>query len=762
MPPLSRPSPLRIAAAALVAVLLTACSGPGSASPGTSTTDVAALVNPFIGTAGAVDAFPGADLPFGMIQWSPDTPSRPFGGGYSYNDNSITGFSLTHLSGPGCAAYGDIPFLPTVGPIPASPSDAIQPFSHEGEQASPGSYAVTLGSHRDLNVALTVTTRAGLGRFTYPAGSASNMLIKLGSSAARDRAAAAQVVGHDRVAGSATSGEFCGNHDRYTVYFAAQFSQPFTSHGTWNGTDSHSGARGLDAPTEAGASQSGLWLTFDTTKKRTVLVRVAVSFVSAASALQNLAAEVHGWDFGGAQKAARAAWNDMLGRIRVAGGSTTDRTVFYTALYHSLLHPNVFSDVDGQYMGFDGRVHSVQAGHAQYANYSGWDIYRSQVQLLALLAPSQGSDMAQSMVNDYQESGMLPKWSLANGESFVMVGDPAAPILAGLYAFGARDFDTRGALAAMVHEATQPNQIRPGLRYWQALGYLPSDGAYGCCNFYGPVSTSLEYATADFAISRLATALGDSANASTFAKRSAAWRNLFNGTSGFMQPKLASGEFAPGFIPTSGTDFVEGDAYQYTPMVPFDVQGLITAMGGPGPFTTRLDNFFTQLNTGEHAPYAWMGNEPGLEIPWQYDYAHAPWKTQAVVRRIDRELWTNTPAGEPGNDDLGEMASWYVWSALGMYPETPGSAYLALGSPLFPDVTVTLGSGKSLRISAPAAGPSRPYVRSLRLDGQDWPRSYLPPSVIEQGASLKYSLGGAPDQDWAAGPLAAPPSWPGA
>ena len=755
---------LRLAAVAmLMAVVLaaTACTGPGASSPSGSASDPAALVNPFIGTAGEVNTFPGADLPFGMMQWSPDTPSRHFGGGYSYDDNAITGFSLTHLSGPGCKAFGDIPFLPTVGAIPTSPSDASQPFSHDAERASPGSYAVTLGSAKNLDVALAVSTRAGLGRFTYPASTASNMLIKLGSSAAGNRGASAQVAGHDRVTGSATSGDFCGNHDRYTVFFAAQFSQPFTSHGTWSGSDARRGARGLEAPTEAGASGSGLWLTFDTTKKRTLLLRVAVSFVSAQNALQNLAAEVHGWDFAKMQKAARAAWNDMLGRIRVAGGSATDRTIFYTALYHSLLHPNVFSDAGGQYMGFDGRVHSVQPGHAQYANFSGWDIYRSQVQLLALLAPERGSDIAQSMVNDYQESGMLPKWSLANGESYVMVGDPADPILAGLYAFGARDFDTNAALAAMIHEATQPNQIRPGLRYWQTLGYLPSDGAYGCCNFYGPVSTSLEYATADFAISRLATALGDSANAAAFSRRAAGWRNLFNSASGFVQPKLAGGQFAPGFIATSGTDLVEGDAYQYTPMVPFDLQGLIAAMGGPGPFKTRLDSFFTQVNAGEHAPYAWMGNEPGLEIPWEYDYARAPWKTQAVVRRIQREIWTNTPAGEPGNDDLGEMASWYVWSALGMYPETPGAGYLALGSPLFPDVTVSMRSGKSLRVSAPGAGPARPYVRSLRLDGHDWPRSYLEPLVVEQGASLKFTMGDAPNHGWATGPDAAPPSWPG-
>jgi predicted alpha-1,2-mannosidase len=456
----------------------------------------ASLVNPLIGTSGGVNEFPGPDMPFGMIQWSPDTyPSRPDGGGYAYTASQITGYSLTHLSGPGCGAYGDLPILPTVGAVGANPAGATESFSHASETAQAGYYADTLGD--GVTVQLTDTTRAGIGEFTFPATTQANLLLKLDDSQSYVDATQEQVIGDDEVAGSVTAGHFCGSPDPlerdYTLHFDIVFSQPFTAASTWSGTS------------DTGATiPGGIALTFDTSADQTVTAKVGISFTSDANAALNREAEIPGWDFGAVRHANVAAWDAILRRIDVAGGSQTQQVEFYTALYHALLYPSVFSDVNGQYTGFDGKVHAVPPGHADYANFSGWDIYRAQVQLAAMVAPEQTSDAVTSMLNDYAQTGTLPKWTLGDGETYEQVGDPADPIIADAYAFGARDFDVTTALNDMIAEATSTNDIRPGQQLLDQYGYLPFDGNYGCCNFYGPVSTQLEYDTDDYAIAALA------------------------------------------------------------------------------------------------------------------------------------------------------------------------------------------------------------------------------------------------------------------
>jgi putative alpha-1,2-mannosidase len=749
----------------------------------------ASLVNPFIGTSDGGNTFPGADAPFGMVQWSPDTTSRPPGGGYYYGDSAITGFSLTHLSGPGCDAAGDVPILPTTGP--AGPA-AAEPFSHSSESADAGYYAVTLGN--GVTAELTATTRTGMAAFTFPATTEANLIFKLSGSQNGDSATSFTAVSDTEVAGSVTSTNFCGARTPYTLHFDMVFDHPFRTEGTYSGSSVRAGARRMtthatgratapatvppSAPEPSGhpayhgplppghayapalTGPTGAYVTFDTTGSQVILAKVGVSYVSAAGAAANLAAENPGWDFDATRQATQDAWNRLLGRIQVTGGSTSQQQVFYTALYHALLHPNVYSDAGGEYMGADGKVHTVDPGHkAFYTNFSGWDIYRSQAQLEALLDPSAASDTAQSMVDVYAQTGMLPKWVENDGETYIMAGDPADPILAGYYAFGARGFDTKAALADMLAEATRPGNIRPGLHYLNDPGYLPVDGSYGCCNFYGPVSTTLEYGTADFAISAFASALGDTQDAAAMASRAQDWQNLFNPASGYIQPKYASGQFVPGFDPTSEYSMVEGDPAQYTLMVPFNVAGLAGAMGGDAAFTGYLDHFFTEVDGSRTSPYAAMSNEPSIGTPWEYDYAGEPYKTQQLVRRIQQQLYTDTPGGIAGNDDLGTMSAWYVWSALGMYPETPGTAYLALGSPEFPAASIRLASGKAITISAPQAAPDAPYVQNLRLDGRGWPRSYLPPSVLTDGAALDYTLGTAPDTTWGSGAHAAPPSY---
>jgi predicted alpha-1,2-mannosidase len=744
-----------IALAAGVSAAPSAAASPGG--PGqvpAPVTDPAALVNPLIGTAGGVNTFPGPDMPFGMIQWSPDTsPDRPDGGGYSYTASSVSGFSLTHLSGPGCDAFGDVPILPTVGAIGGSPASATESFTHAAETASLGYYAVTLGD--GVGVQLTDATRAGIAEFTFPATTQANLLFKLTGSQEPDAVTSAQVVGDDELTGSVTSGYFCGEttgweHD-YTLHFDIVFSQPFTASGTWAAAP----IPGAGTPSGPG----GEYLTFDTTADQTVTAKVGISFTSAANAALNLRAEIPGWNFGQVQRASQQAWNRLLGRIQVSGGTASQQAQFYTALYHALLYPSVFSDQNGQYTGFDGAVHTVAPGHQEYTNFSGWDIYRSQVQLAAMVAPQQTSDAVTSMLNDYQQTGLLPKWNLADGETYVQVGDPADAIIADAYAFGARGFDTAEALAAMIHEATVPNDVRPGLALLGQDGYLPYDATYGCCNFYGSVSTQLEYDTDDYAIASLARATGDAAAYRTFAAQAQSWQNVFNVGTGYLQARLSAGQWLPDFSPSTLSGFVEGTSAQYTPMVPFNINGLIQARGGDAAWVSYLNGLLSDL-TSPGPDNADLSNEPSLEIPYEYDYAGASYLTQQVVREIEQELYSDTPAGQFGNDDLGTMSASYVWDELGFYPETPGTPVLALASPVFPRVVVRLPGGAALTIRAPDAAAAAPYVQGLTVNGRPWDKAYLDYADLARGADLDYDLSTSPDTSWASGAADAPPSDP--
>ncbi|SHG66109.1 alpha-1,2-mannosidase, putative [Jatrophihabitans endophyticus] len=797
------PRPPRSARRRRVALLAAAVLGlsptvltlaPAATAAPAAVTDPAAHVDPTIGTSGYVDDFPGADVPFGMVQWSPDTPSRPAGGGYEYTDDATTGFSLTHISGPGCAAGGDVPLLPVSGDVPAKPDDATLPLDHGKERAEAGDYTLDAGG---VSTRLTTTQRAGLGAFTFAKDQPATLLLKLSGSAAGTDATHFQVVNQHEVAGWVTSGHFCGADDTYTVYFDLTFDHDFTGTGTWQGADVAKGKRSLTTHTRAAsrahatdgshrtangerrtspelhgkaapakvtpqasppvADVNGAYLGFDTAENPTVKAKVGISYVSTANAKKNRTTEIPGWDVDAVATAAHDAWNDTLSKITISGGTADEQRVFYTALYHALLHPNVYSDVNRQYLGFDGEVHKTAKGHVEYANFSGWDIYRSQAQLEAMLEPQAASDEVRSMLDQYDQTGQLPKWELYNGESYVMVGDPADAIIADAYAFGARDFDTAHALDVMLTEANQPNKIRPGLSQYLDKGYLPLDGSYGCCNFYGPVSTQQEYDTADSAISSFAKALGDSDTATTFARRANNWQNVFNPATNFLQPKLANGQFNGNFNPSSSLGFVEGNSYQYTPMSPHDVKGLIAAAGGNDAWIEKLDGLTSTIKDIDSSN-ADFGNEPSIEIPWEYDYAGAPWKTQQTVRAIQQQIFPAKPAGIAGNDDLGTMSAWYVFSALGFYPETPGTADLAVGSPVFPKAVVTLASGKKLTITGAGATADAPYVHGLTLGGTAWNHAYLSPDLVQTGGKLAFTLGTTPDKGWASAAADAPPS----
>ncbi len=724
-------------------------AGPSAATP---VADPASLVNPFIGTdlvPGTIQlgsTFPGADVPFGMVQWSPDTPTRTLTDGYLYAESSLVGYSLTHLSGTGCSVEGDVPILPTVGPVGDDPTATNEPFSHSDERASPGYYQLTAGG---VETRLTVTAHSGLAEFRFPAGAATgNLLFKLFDSETAVTDAHFRVVNDEEVQGQVTTGQFCGGtnagntfpSNSYTLYFDMVFDHPFASAGSWTN------------------DLAGDYLTFDTAAHPTIKAKVGLSYVSTADAVVNRATEDPGWQPDRVRDAAKKAWNAALGRVQVTGGTESTRQEFYTALYHSLLFPESLSDVNGEYRGFDGQVHQLAPGqHGHYDDFSGWDVYRDTIQLQSMLFPGAASDMVTSMLQDFAQSGQLPKWSLDDSESYIMAGDPADGIIADAYAFGARGFDAGQALADMETEATVPNRIRPGLAQDLEDGYLPIDGTYGCCNFYAPVSTQEEYDVADNSIAELAHSLGLSDVADTYAARAQNWQSVFDPATGFVQPKDADGAFVPGFDPTSTNGFAEADAYVYTAMIPFDLRGLISAEGGDAAWLAYLDQVTSNVSAMTPTLIQ-MGNEPSFDIPWEFDSAGAPWKTESVVRQVEDALFSDTPSGLPGNDDLGALSSWFVWSALGMYPETPGSADVDLGSAMFSSVTIHLGNGKTITENAPTAADDAPYVQALSVDGTPWDRAYLPASLFSRGGTLSWALGTTPDTAWASSADAAPPS----
>jgi predicted alpha-1,2-mannosidase len=764
--------------AALLAAVLLVCIMLARATP-TSYDAPAFVVNPvdhvdtLIGTGtggqtvGEINNFPGASVPFGMVQYSPDTVDNY--AGYDHANGQATGFSMTHAS-VGCAAFGDISMLPTTTPIGSEPWDASEEIAHDDTEVGvPGYYTVRFPA-TGVTAELTATARTGVGRFRYPdKGQPARFYVRSGGSLAGNSAATIQI-GEDNttITGSATSGGFCGKNNVYTVYFAMKFSRPFKSYGTWDGYSVYAGARSAYS---SYTGSSGGYVEFPAGS--VLEVRTALSYVSVDGARANLAAE-GGASFDDVRAAASAQWNASLSRIAVAGTGADDVETFYTALYHSLLAPNTFNDADGRYIGFDGVIHTVAAGHTQYANFSDWDTYRGLAALHGLLFPELASDIAQSLVNDAEQSGAFPRWALANAATAQMTGDSVVPLIVNLYAFGAKDFDVHAALHHMVNAATEGGVglngyvERPGIATYLRRGYLPLTTASCVGGSIPGASITLEWSVDDFAISRFADALGHSATAAEFQNRAQYWQNLFNPTTHYISPRNAIGFFpeGPGVVePAAGCfsqpGFDEGNAEQYVWYVPQNIAGLVTALGGRKAVADRLDRFTKQLNAGPDQPYLWAGNEPGFGVPWLYNYVGQPWKTQQLVDRVRSKLFGPTPDGEPGNDDLGAMSSWYVWAALGLYPSTPGTSILTVNTPLFDRVEITLPASKSIRISAPgASGRNRmKYINGLAIDGRASDQTFLPESITGTGGELAFSLSAKPNKVWGTAESAAPPSF---
>ncbi|MGH9615093.1 MAG: GH92 family glycosyl hydrolase [Acidobacteriaceae bacterium] len=717
--------------------------------------DTISQVDPFIGTKTSSqqdngETIPGAARPFGMLYWSPDGPNGQI---YSYENPVTRGFSLTHLSGCGCYVYGDVPIFPMLGtprqppPVLWKPGRYQASFRHADEVAQPGYYSVKLDS--GIRVQIAAGVRSGIAKFTYPPSAAKRtLLIDLSKNLTRVYDAEITIAGR-KITGAVSSGGFCGTKSHYRVYFVLEVDRTPAASGTFNEMQVTPGGASGRGP------RTGGYLSFDP-GTTTVHMKAAISFVSVANAEMNMDREIPGWDLEKVRQDARSAWSAVLGHALVTGGSDAQRRVFYTALYHAMLHPSIFSDVNGEYLGFDNKVHTVQ-GRNQYANYSGWDIYRSEVQLITMLLPKVGSDIAQSLVADSQQSDGLPVWPVANDESGVMAGDPSDEILAGIYAFGGHDFDTKAAMTAMLHGATDPTAHirlypeRPGLAEYLSKGYIPNTAQIN-----GAASVTLEDTSADFAIAQFGRALGNTAVERQFLKRSGYWRNIFDPETKYIRARDKDGKFLPNFKPGQTDGFIEGDAAQYTLMVPYDLTGLVNAMGGPEAVKARLDDYFSQYGSFQNqGPYFFIANEPSFGNPWIYNWAGYPWRTQEVVRKTIRDLFTDKPDGEPGNDDLGATSSWIVFAQLGFFPEIPGVGGLTTNSPVFPDVTLMLGD-HPLQIIA-AGAPARLYVKSIALDGArilnwwiDWDR-------LAKANKLVFTLTGAPNKNASQ----APPSYPG-
>jgi len=799
------PTPRRTRALpALLSTVACACWAGCSRAPTPElVSDPAAWVDPLIGTANGGNTVPGAVVPFGMVQWSPETTRgdatrRPAPGGYQYDATRVRGFSLTHLSGTGCrGASGDVPFLPWTDSVRTSPSADAQDrvysvrFSHPNEDASAGFYSVRLAS--GVLVELSATTRTGSGRFTFPPGASSAILIRTSDSEVGSSEAHTVVdPGARTVSGRVSSGNFCGyidpvtRHSYYTLYFVAAFDRPFSETGGWSDATLRPGALEASGGTTydtdgypAPGRGSGVWVGFDTSDGAAVNVRVGISYVGPDEARANLEAESpEGTTLEATRAGAREAWNRRLGQIRVGGGTPERLRTFYTALYHSLLHPNVFSDADGRYAGFDGRVHEVADGQeAQYANFSGWDVYRSQVQLLALLDRGVASDIAQSLYQQAEQNGgVWDRWTHNTGATHVMEGDASTAAVAAMHAFGADAFDVAGAYASLLRAARVPSALdssdvgcpvmcpgqRPSLDAWLSLHYIPADG-----NAWGGAGETLEDAIADFGLAQMAGRLGDGAAHRELLERSGYWRNLFNPEAtperGYIQDRNADGSWTE-LAPASSRGFAEGSSAQYTWMVPHDVRGLFDAMGGAAAAVERLDDFFRTPDggwalTGLGGMHAEMDNEPSVGTPFLYLFARRPDRAQETIREVLDRLWSDRPHGIPGNDDLGEMSSWYVWTALGLYPAIPGRADLLVGTPLFPVAEVRRASGPVIRVEAPGAD-TLTYVRDLQVDGRASTRSWLPESFVATGGTLRFALGAVADTLWGRGAGDVPPSYP--
>lgn len=738
-------------AAAVLAAGVPALATPAAAPADAQQLDLAQYVDPMIGTFAPGFVVPGASTPFGMTQVSPDTGGEVAYSGYLYTDPQIRGFSLVHLSGPGVKKAGEIPLMPTVGPVVSSDwRQFASTYDHATERAEAGYYGVRLDSY-GIDAELTATTRTGAQRYTFPPTPAANVLLDVGRNISGVQDSAVEVVGDRTVRGWVRG--------RYPVFFEAEFDRPFTATGTWTGS-----ALSADSRAARGTG-SGAWVTFDALTDRTVEVRVGVSFVDAEGARRNLAAEQPGFAFDDVRAAARAAWNDELAKVQVSGGAPGDLTTFYTALYHALLHPNVFEDADGRYLGHDGEVRD-SPGYTQYANFSFWDTYKGQNQLLATLWPDRYRDLLRSLAQIARERGNLPRWAEQNLDPAHMSGDPTVPMVVDGYCRGVLEGDE--ALADELY-AEMVELVERREPAWQDRGYLPlQTSGRGA-------GTTLEYGVADFALALMADATGREDDAQRFAAESLNYREILDPETRWIRPRNDDGSWLEPFDPAlDETGFQEGNSWQYSWLAPHDARGLFDRMGGDAAAVERLDQHFleaasvapgpaevmneaTLFGIAYRTPFYAPGNEHDLQTPWMYPYARQPWKTASVQRQV-QSVFRPTVDGLPGNDDLGGLSGWYVWSALGLGPVTPGAPFYVLGSPRFDRAVLDLPGRKDVVVESAGASAVNRYVTAATIGGEPLDRAWLTHDELRKGGTLTLTMGATPSATWATSADAVPPS----
>ena len=720
-------------------------------------------VNVFIGTGGHGHTFPGATLPHGMVQLSPDT--RLFGwdacSGYYYDDTSIMGFTHTHLSGTGIGDYGDILFMPVVGEKPLIAGTAENPdegyrsrFSHEQESARPGYYQVLLQDD-SINVELTATLRAGLHRYTYPKASDARLIVDMEPTIHGHQHPVTQirVVNDSTIAGMKYT---VGWAKRHYVYFYAVFSSPF-DYKLYSGTEYQSDSTSVTVNT-AKAVMSFRNLPAD----GRVLAKVGISSVDEEGARLNVEAEIPNWDFEGVMKQANTAWNEALGKIDIETSDNDSRTVFYTSLYHAFIQPSLASDVDGRYRTMGHEI-KQDVSYTNYTVFSLWDTFRAAHPLYTIVTPEQNQAFIRSLLRKYDEGGILPKWELASNETGTMIGYHAVSVIADAMMKKQCDFDVKKALEACIRSSVydttgvtpmMDRQILNGklmpvsIKYKNELGYIP------CDKVGGSVSQGLEFAYNDWLIAQMMKEHNRKDLYDKYMELSRNYRNYFDPETKLMRGRLSDGSWITPFDPASvqrPSNYVEGNAWQWAWFVPQDVEGLMELVGGQKSFEAHLDTLFTTSSeltgdpnaaadvTGMIGQYA-HGNEPSHHIPYLYNYAGAPRKTQALVDHILRTLYHNDPNGLSGNEDVGQMSAWYALSAMGFYSFCPGRPVYEIGRPIFDKVTIHLSNGKDFVIQAKNNSVENKYIRSMKLNGEDLAEPRFSHFDLMKGGELIFEM----------------------
>ena len=751
-------------------------TGPALAAPSPY-----AAVDPLIGTGPDGHTFPGATVPFGMVQLSPDTwigdfhHSYAHAAGYRYDDRTIQGFSHTHFSGPGHSDLGDMLLMPISGEVKLEPGDETQPgsgyrsrFSHDTERAEPGYYAVTLSDY-GVQAELTATARVGLHRYAFPAGKPAHVLMDLRQSIYNYPGKVLWSRIRIRQDGTVTGmRETRGWAPGRQLYFAMRFSQAPGGHELYDREPELTPYHGFKTPgDDASDTQAiegrGLIGVFDFAGLRgPLVVKLALSPVSEAGAIANLDAEAAGFDFDAVRARARAAWTQALGVMDVEAPEPMRKTV-YTSLYHALMAPSLSMDVDGSYRGPDNQVHQAR-GFDFVSTFSLWDTYRAEQPLMTLLQPpGRTADVVNSLVASQQESsfGILPIWQFQGIEAWCMIGYHAVPEIADAYMKGVGGVDPNRALDAMVASATYAPYGHLG--QYMKLGYVPVD------HDGEAASKTVEYAFDDWTIARMAEKIGRADVAATFRKRAQNWRNVFDVKSGFVRPRLADGRLREPFDPArAGADsgFTEGNAWQYSWYEPQDIGGLITLLGGDAKLVGKLDAMFDQkVDPKQYADVEDMagmigqyvhGNEPSHHLAYLYAYAGQPWRTQERLRQIVDSQYRPTPDGLVGNDDLGQMSAWMIFTALGFYPVAPGANEYVIGRPFVDHATLNLPTGKRFEVVVDGLSDAHPYVGRVTLNGAPLQRSFIRHDEIMGGGTLRFTMSATPDKAWATRPQARP------